>query len=69
VTIAIGRPLYDAAARASRATIALLLGVLAAGALGAGGDRRAYQDAVARLRTHPDATLAREAERVYGAWS
>jgi hypothetical protein len=47
----------------------LLLGVLAAEALGAGADRRVYQDAVARLRTHPDATLAHEAERVYGAWS
>ena len=46
-----------------------MLGVLAAEALGAGDDRRVYRDAVARLQAHPDAALAREAQRVYGAWS
>lgn len=46
-----------------------MLGVLAAEALGGGGDRRLYQEAVGRLRGHPDAAVAQEAQRVVGAWS
>ena len=46
-----------------------MLGVLAAEALGVGNDRRQYQEAVARLRGHPDAAVAQEAQRVAGAWS
>jgi hypothetical protein len=45
-----------------------LLGVLAAEALGVGDERKTYREAVERLGAHPDATVAREAQRVVQGW-
>jgi hypothetical protein len=47
----------------------VLLGVLAAGALGVGDERRVYQGAVARLTGHPDPAVAQAAQRVSRAWT
>ena len=46
----------------------VLLGVLAAEALGVGEERRAYQGAVVRLTGHPDPAVAQAAQRVARAW-
>jgi hypothetical protein len=47
----------------------VLLGVLAAEALGVGEERRAYQGVVARLTGHPDPAVAQAAQRVARAWT
>src|SRR5262249_48723190 len=46
----------------------LLLGVLAAEALGGGADRRTFQAPVRGLAAHPDPTVASAAQRVSRAW-